>query len=102
MVARKIVQNLLALCGMDLVRVFHPYGGEHGCVSSRLGLVLHKSIIDSSTPNSNRKTTRQDGAKPRQSQQDSSSLSSDWNWWYGDGLTCGSFEGRGSHGHRFR
>src|SRR6266513_1357471 len=30
---RKIVQNLLALCGMNLVGVFQPYGGGRGCVS---------------------------------------------------------------------
>src|SRR5688572_13381906 len=32
-IVRKIVQNLLALCGMNLVRVFYPYGEERGCVS---------------------------------------------------------------------
>jgi hypothetical protein len=33
MVARKIVQNLLARCGMNLVGVFHPYGNDRGRVS---------------------------------------------------------------------
>jgi hypothetical protein len=37
MVVRKIVQNLLARCGMNLVGVFPPYGVEHVCVSPRGG-----------------------------------------------------------------
>jgi hypothetical protein len=46
---------------MNLFRVLTPYGVEHECVSPRgwgwgRGVVLHKSIIDSSTLNSNRKT----------------------------------------------
>jgi hypothetical protein len=32
-VARKIVQNLLALCGMNLVGVSEPYGRGQRCVS---------------------------------------------------------------------
>jgi hypothetical protein len=32
-IVRKIVQNLLDLCGMDLVGMFQPYGDERGCVS---------------------------------------------------------------------
>jgi hypothetical protein len=42
---------------MNLFRVLPPYGVEHECVSPRVwGMVLHKSIIDSSKLNSNRKT----------------------------------------------
>src|ERR1700682_5775286 len=102
MVARKIVQNLSARCGRNLVRCFIPTAANTDAFRRGLGLVLHKSIIDSSTPNSNRKTTRQDGAKPRQSEQESSSLSPDRHWWYGHGVTRGALEVRGSHSHRLR
>ncbi|HTD84014.1 MAG TPA: hypothetical protein VK648_09510 [Gemmatimonadaceae bacterium] len=51
---------------MKIVRVFLPYGDERRCVSTSYddsGKQI-QGIIDSSTPNPHRQTTRMNGAKP--------------------------------------
>src|SRR6266516_2122969 len=45
-VVRKIVQNLSARCDMNLFRVFHPYGVEHGCVSPQSRTEDRDSVRD--------------------------------------------------------